>query len=183
MRALDENVGAVLDAVERNGIAHKTLVLFFSDNGGARHMRNDPLRGRKGTVFEGGHRVPAIAWWPGRIEAGAKTNELCTTLDVMPTMLDLAGVDTPGDRPLDGVSLRGLMLDHEPLGDRQIFWNGVAMREGSWKLINRRGEQGRPLLFDLTEDIAESTNVADQHPERVKRMLEALDAWKTDVGR
>ncbi|MHC4910022.1 MAG: sulfatase-like hydrolase/transferase, partial [Planctomycetota bacterium] len=180
MTALDEGVGAILDAVERNGLAERTLVVFLSDNGGAAHMRNDPLRGRKGTVFEGGHRVPAIAWWPGRIAPGSRSDALCTSLDIMPTMLDFAGVAPPTDRPLDGVSLRPALRGAAPAG-RRLFWNGVAMRDGRWKLIARRG--GEPMLFDLDADLGETTNVADAHPARVKRMRAALQAWRSEVNR
>lgn len=182
MKALDENIGAILDAVERNGIAERTLVLFFSDNGGASHMRCDPLRGKKGSVWEGGHRVPAIAWWPGKIEAGTTTDQLCISLDVMPTMLDLAGVAPPETRKLDGVSLKPLLLEGHSLGRRQLFWNGVAMRDGPWKLVTHaRGLKKGPALFNLDDDISEARNVASEHPQQVSSMLAALAAWKKDI--
>ena len=183
MKALDENVGAILDAVEENGIAKKTLVFFFSDNGPAAHMRSGPLRGRKGQVWEGGHRVPAIAWWPGRIKPGTKTGELCISLDLMPTMLDVAGVAQPTGRRLDGVSLKSLMLDGTSLGSRQLVWNGVAMRDGPWKLITKaKGLARGPALYDVAKDISESTNLAARHPERVQSMLASLARWREDIA-
>ncbi len=183
MKALDENIGAILDALNQHQLAERTLVVFFSDNGGAAHMRCDPLRGRKGTVWEGGHRVPAIAWWPGQVKAGSRTDQLSISLDLMPTMLQLAGLSTELERKLDGVSLLPLLLEEKPLGRRQLFWNGVAMRDGPWKLVTREKDlEGGPALFNLDEDIAETTNLAADHPQRVKRMLVALDAWTRDVA-
>ena len=180
MKSLDDSVTAILDAVRKNGIAGSTLVLFFSDNGGAAHMRCDPLRGKKGSVWEGGHRVPAIAWWPGTIAKGSKTDQLCISLDVMPTMLELAGLEQPTERKLDGQSLVPLLRERQELGHRRLFWNGIAMRDGTWKLVVQKK---RPLLFDLATDIAEQHNVADQHPKRVQSMLAALAEWRRDVNR
>lgn len=183
MKALDESVGAILDAVDEAGIAERTLVIFFSDNGAAGHMRSDPLRGRKGQVWEGGHRVPAIARWPGRIKAGTKTGELCISLDLMPTLLDLAGVARPTDRKLDGISLKSLMLDGKPSGPRQLFWNGVAMRDGPWKIITKaKGLARGPALYNVAEDISESKNLATRYPERVDAMLASLARWREDIA-
>lgn len=179
MVALDNSVGAILDAVNKAGVAERTLVLFFSDNGGAKHMRCDPLRGRKGSVWEGGHRVPAIAWWPGKIKPGTRTDQLAISLDVMPTLLDLAGVAPHAKRKPDGVSLKGLMLDGKPLGTRQLFWNGRAMRDGLWKLV-RQGK--RAQLFHLGEDLSEKRDLAARHPQRVAKMEAALQAWSADVA-
>ena len=176
MKALDESVSAILDAVRKNGIAGRTLVLFFSDNGGARHMRNTPLRGGKGSVWEGGHRVPALAWWPGTIRRGRVSDQLCSSLDVMPTMLALAGVDAREERKLDGVDL-GPLLRGQELGPRQLFWPG-AMRDGPWKLIARRRQR---LLFDLRNDIGEKRDLRAEHPERFAKMAAALAAWRKDV--
>jgi arylsulfatase A len=180
MKSLDDSVTSILAAVRKNGIAGSTLVLFFSDNGGAAHMRCDPLRGKKGTVWEGGHRVPAIAWWPGTIAKGTKTDQLCISLDVMPTMLELAGLESPSNCKLDGISLVPLLRDRQTLGHRELFWNGVAMRDGTWKLVVQKKQS---LLFDLASDIGEKHNVAAQHPERVQSMLAALAAWRLDVTR
>lgn len=181
--AMDQGVGRILDTLNRQGIAERTLVLFFSDNGGARHCRNDPLRGGKGTVWEGGHRVPAIAWWPGRIRPGSVTDQLAISLDVMPTMLDLAGVDLPGGHKLDGVSLAPVLLQGKSLGPRRLFFNGAAMRDGPWKLVTKAKDLSRgPALFNLAEDIGEQNDLADKHPDRVRQMSAALDAWKADVA-
>ena len=181
--ALDQSVGEILSALHRADVAERTLVVFLSDNGGARHCRNDPLRGGKGSVWEGGHRVPAIAWWPGKIQPGRVSDQLCISLDLMPTLLQLAGCRVPESHSLDGIDLTPLLIDEQPLGDRQLFWNGAAMREGPWKLITRaKGLKKSPALFDLSQDIGEQRNVAAEHADRVDAMLAALGAWKKDVA-
>ena len=179
MKAMDDGLGEILAKVKSLGLAEKTLVIFFSDNGGTRYGSNAPLRGGKGGAWEGGHRVPAIAWWPGRIKPGTVTDELCISLDLAPTMLDLAGAAAPAGHALDGVSLAPLMLEGKPLGRRKLFWKGQAMRDGSWKLViaGRKAQ-----LFDLSKDIGETTDIADAHPDRAKQMLAAIEAWKHDMA-
>jgi arylsulfatase A len=182
MKAMDDGIGEIMATVERLGLAENTLVFFFSDNGGTGRGSNAPLRGGKGSVWEGGHRVPGIAWWPGKVKPGKVSNDLCISLDLMPTMLELAGAAVPDGHKLDGISLAEHLLDGKSLGMRQLFWNGVAMRDGQWKLMKRdRGFEG-PGLFNLAEDIGEKDNVADKYPERVKRMTAAIEAWKKDVA-
>ena len=182
MKAMDDGLGAILDKVKALGIAERTLVVFFSDNGACPRGSNKPLRGFKGSVWEGGHREPAIAWWPGKIKPGIVSDQLSISLDLMPTMLELAGAKLPAGHKLDGVSLVPLLLEGKSLGHRQFFWNGKAMRDGHWKLaVGGNGAKGVGL-YDLSQDISEATNLADQHPDRVKTMLAALDAWKTDVA-
>ena len=178
MTAMDVSIGQILDTLRQTGLADRTLVIFFSDNGAVRNGSNGPLRGFKGSDWEGGHREPAVAWWPGHIKPGV-TDQLAISLDVMPTFLDLAGVPAPRARPLDGVSLRPLLLDGKPLGPRQLFWNGDAMRDGPWKLMVAGG---RPQLFDLKRDLGESHDVSAEHPERVTAMTAALARWTKDVA-
>ena len=182
MKAMDDGIGEIVAALKRLGLAENTLVFFFSDNGGTRHGSNAPLRGGKGSVWEGGHREPAIAWWPGKIKPGTITDQLSISLDLMPTMLDLAGATVPDGHKLDGVSLAPLLLKGKSLGVRQLFWNGRAMRDGQWKLVvGGRGGQGTGL-YNLAKDVGERNNLADRHPDRVKAMLAAIEAWKTDVA-
>lgn len=184
MQALDESLGAVLDAVERNQISERTLIVFLSDNGGARHMSCDPLRGKKGSVWEGGHRVPAVMQWPTVIKPG-RTDQLAISIDLMPTMLDLAGVKRPQERPLDGVSLVPLLKEGESLGDRTLYWQHgpwLAMRDGPWKLVTRdKNPRDNAQLFHLGRDLSETTNLAEKHSDRVTEMLGKLDAWHADV--
>ena len=182
MTAMDDGIGAIVAKVRELGIAEHTLVVFFSDNGACPRGSNKPLRGFKGSVWEGGHREPAIAWWPGKIKPGTVTDQLAISLDLMPTMLELAGAKLPAGHKLDGVSLVPLLLEAKPLGHRRLFWNGKAVRDGDWKLVVQAPGQKGVGLYDLSKDIGETTNLAEQHPDRVKEMLAALAAWKADVA-
>ncbi len=198
VREMDAGIGEVLDALDAHGIADRTLVWFFSDNGAAQWGSNAPLRGLKATDWEGGHRVPSIAVWPGRIPAGTESAQLASTLDVMPTLLPLVGsgeapqgAGTLELPPFDGVDLSPVLLRQEALARRQLFWgadgtfwNGAAVRDGPWKLLIDRhdGTPGPPMLFNLADDLGEQEDLAAVHPDRVERMLAALDEWRTDVG-
>jgi len=179
MLEMDDGIGSVVDAVTKCGIADRTLVFFFSDNGANKTGSNAPCRGHKGSVWEGGHRVPAIAWWPGKILPGTESSQLAISLDLMPTMLDLADAALPPGHRLDGVSLRPLLLRGKELGDRKLFWNGKAMRDGRWKLVTN-GKT--PRLYDLAADIGETVDLAAKHPDRAKEMAAAVQAWIRDVG-
>jgi arylsulfatase A-like enzyme len=178
MGELDQGIATIMATLRETGQADNTLVFFFSDNGANANGSNGPLRGFKGSDWEGGHRVPAIAWWPGHIKPGV-TDQLTISLDLMPTLLDLADVPAPRNRPLDGVSLKSLMLKGQALKSRELFWNGNAMRDGPWKLMVR---EGKPQLFNLSEDLAEKRDVSARNPERVQAMLASLERWKNDVA-
>ena len=181
---MDSGVGAILDTVSRLGIADRTLVLFFSDNGATSRGSNGALRGHKGSVWEGGHRVPAVAWQPDAIASGTQTDQLAATMDVWPTLAELAGVPEPIERPLDGVSLvpvlAGGTVDRGPM-----FWSfmdGLAMRDGNWKLV--AGEDGieQPMLFDLGSDLGEANDVAAHETERAAQMATEASEWLRSVN-
>jgi arylsulfatase A-like enzyme len=182
MKAMDDGIGEIMATVERLGLAESTLIFFFSDNGGTGRGSNAPLRGGKGSVWEGGHRVPGIVRWPGKIKPARVSNDLCISLDLMPTMLELAGVAVPEGYKLDGISLTAHLLESRSLGPRRLFWNGVAMRDGHWKLLTKERAFEGPGLFNLAEDIGEKNNLADRYPGRLKRMTAAIGAWKKDVA-
>ena len=180
---MDRGVGAILDTLTRLELAERTLVLFFSDNGATPNGSNGPLRGFKSSVWEGGHRVPAIAWCPGVIAAGRETPQLAATVDVWPTLAELAGVPQPTGRPLDGVSLvavfEGRALERGPM-----FWSfrdGLAMRDGDWKLVVGEDGNEQPMLFNLGEDLGEQTDLSGQHPERTAEMSRAAEQWLREV--
>ncbi len=177
MTEMDTGIAAILNTLNDTGLATNTLVIFFSDNGATRAGSNLPLRGFKGTDWEGGQREPAIAWWPGHIKPGI-TEQMVSSLDVMPTFLDFAGVPAPTNRPLDGVSLKTFLLEQKSLGSRQLFWDN-AMRNGPWKLMM---QQGTPRLFNLADDLAEKNDVAAQYPDRVKTLVAAWQQWKKAVA-
>lgn len=175
---LDASVGEVLRVLTETGLAERTLVLFFSDNGANEEGSNAPLRGHKNTEWEGGHRVPLIAWSPGNIRPGRVSNQLAITLDLMPTVLDLAQVSVDSQHRLDGISLLSLLFSDIELGKRKLFWNGVAMRDGVRKLIL---SEDRAMLFDLDSDIEERNDISALWPEEVDRMMSELSAWRHDV--
>ncbi|MEM6980871.1 MAG: sulfatase-like hydrolase/transferase [Planctomycetota bacterium] len=192
---IDKGVGLIRETLIRFGIDRKTLVLFFSDNGAASYdfPSGDPkLRGNKGSVYEGGHKVPFIAWWPGTIEAGREDNTPAITLDVMPTLLSLAGQKPPLDRQLDGIDLSSLLLHGEVPHARPLYWaslgnNGTraeAMRYGPWKLVvnhpnARKGSfaNERIELYRLDQDPAETKNLAKKQTKRAGTMLTQLKRW------
>lgn len=200
MQEMDKGIGEVVATVKRLGLAERTMIFFFSDNGGTRHGNNGPLRGNKGSVWEGGVRVPAIAWWPGKIPAGSVVDATGMSMDLMPTMLDLAGVSLPARHAVDGVSLRRVLLENGALPERTLFWDysgRQAVRRGPWKLLvnqnnPRAAPPGQPrpppsgggvLLFNLEADVGEDNDLAARHPERVQSMLAELKAWQADVRR
>ncbi len=188
VESLDASVGAIVAALQRLQLDRRTLVLFTSDNGGYLNYgqkfrqisSNGPLRGQKTELFEGGHRVPGIAWWPGRIAPGV-SHDTALSFDLFPTFLALAGVKAP---PHDGVDLAPVLFGRQPLAGRTVFWRAgtrKAVRQGPWKLVRLGAEE--PLLFHLAEDLGEQRSVAAQQPARVAELTQALARWEADVDR
>ena len=188
IEAVDGSVGRILAALRGRGIERETLVFFTSDNGGYRTYKggyhniseNGPLRGQKTEVYEGGHRVPAIAWWPGRIDPGT-SDELATTLDLFPTFRELADgrTDLP---PVDGVSLAGLLLDGRALEPRTLYWRiraRAALRRGPWKLVRHMNDSSE--LYDLSTDIGETDDLSAERPEIASALELALADWEVEV--
>jgi arylsulfatase A-like enzyme len=189
--SVDNGVGEILQALNELGLENNTLLIFTSDNGGYIHYAhefhrisdNGDLRGQKTEVYEGGHRVPFIAYWPGRILPGTKTDETVLTMDMFPTFAALAGAEIPLDKQPDGVNIGPLLLDGESLPSRYIFWkigDEKAIRKGPWKLVSLGDNP--PELYDLEKDIGETDNKADDHPELVSGMLKAYEEWHRDVS-
>jgi len=191
---LDASVGRIVETLKRMKLEKQTLLFFTSDNGGIvrlagvpiteanRISSNAPLRGQKHGLYEGGHRVPAIAWWPGRIAAGSESSAVGMTMDLHPTLLELAGLDLPDaeqSNTLDGISLRPQMLSQQRLPERTIFWrqgDSKAVRWRDWKLVSIHG---RPFeLYDLAHDIAERTDLSSEKPEIMHRLSDALRVWE-----
>jgi len=189
--SLDDSVGQIMAALRRSGLDHRTLVFFTSDNGGYLRYQggfvnisdNGPLRGQKGGLYEGGHRVPGIAWWPGQIKAGSVCREIVATMDLMPTMLALAG--TSVDPRLDGIDLLPCLLEGCCMPERTLFWRTNqtgAVRRGPWKLIMPLADRASAELFHLERDSGEHTNVAVHRPNEVSELRKAYEQWENDVG-
>jgi arylsulfatase A len=209
---IDWSVGQILEALEKHGLTDQTLVLFSSDNGpwlsyGNHAGSAGPLREGKGTVWEGGHRVPTLARWPGKIPAGSECRELCGTIDVLPTLAKLAGGSAPSDRIIDGSDIWPLLADEKngksPHDAFYYYWdNGLeAVRSGNWKLhlphayrtlAGPPGKDGEPgpykqartelALFDLATDVGETRNVAAEHPDVVSRLQGLAEKSRDDLG-
>ncbi len=184
---MDKGIGQILRRMETLGIAEDTFVFFFSDNGATQLGSCGPLRGNKGSVWEGGHRVPAMAYWPGKIKpmvVGASA----IGMDIVPTMLKLATDQVPGSHDFDGRDLSDLLLNGTPLPARDLFWdvgkNGSAIRRNDWKLVRTESKSGvvKKSLFDLKSDLGERLDVAAEHPEVAMRLDAALTQWRKDVG-
>jgi len=182
---LDNSVGEILDALRECHLEEKTFVFFFSDNGDVRMSPTErPYRGGKFSNYEGGHRVPAIARWPGRIKADWTSDELTVGMDLLPTIMDMVGTDIPKQRKIDGITIKDHLLKQTDLPDRQVFFGyepklGTAMRDGAWKM-QTKGDVVE--LYDLSIDIRETTNVADKFPGRTRMMKEAIGKWKLEVA-
>ncbi|QDV09170.1 Arylsulfatase [Planctomycetes bacterium Poly30] len=199
--AMDEAVGHVLDALDRSGQADRTLVVFFSDNGGLSTSEgsptsNLPLRGGKGWLYEGGIREPCVVRWPGRIPAGATLDLPIQSVDFLPTILAAAGVAAPTGVELDGVSLMPALTSPASApgpeaSGRSLYWHyphhgnqggfpGGAVRQGRWKWIERFGEGGE--LYDLLADVGEARECSAEHPEISERLASDLAAWRNRVN-
>lgn len=207
MIEMDRGIGQVMNTLKEQGIDESTFVMFFSDNGATGPGSCGGLFGMKGTLWEGGHRVPAIARWPGKITPGTTTHHLACTIDVMPTLLDISSVTVSADHPMDGISLVPLVTSagsSPAFGHRRLFWqygDSVSMRDGHWKLVLNGGkapqkkksypqidwdrpDDGRSsvALFDLSNDPGERTNFANAQPDRVQSMTQAIRAWQRHVN-
>lgn len=196
---LDTQVGRLLDTLDELGMSENTVVIVTSDNGGLGEAytgtgqvvsTNEPLRGEKGMVYEGGVRVPFIVRWPGVAPAGVVCREPAAMWDMLPTFCAIAGVANP-DQPIDGVNLTPVFRDpNADLGREAIYIHyphyhhstpATAVRMGDWKLIEWY-ETGALSLFNLRDDPSETTNLSARRPDRAAAMLAKIEAWRERVG-
>ena len=181
---MDMNIGRVLKTLEERGLKESTMIWFLSDNGGVvSKASNAPLNGKKGLKFEGGHRVPFILSWPGRLTAGQKYAGLTSSMDIFATSYAAAGGRPFVDKPLDGVDLLPFVSGKKQgLPHQQLYWRRLgcaAMRDGRWKLIRIPG--GVSALYDMDKDLAEKKNLARAMPEKRDSMLTALAKWEESM--
>jgi arylsulfatase A-like enzyme len=206
VESIDWSTGQVLDALKENGVDDRTLVVYTSDNGpwhfiGEQGGYAFPLRGGKGTTYEGGMRVPFIARWPGKIPAGATCREPLSHLDLMPTITALAGGKLP-DRKLDGADISPILLGKPGAKNphEALFYysdgNLNAVRSGRWKFkvqttLQDETEYGKyedpdakipPALYDLERDPSEQKNVMKDHPDVVERLKKLVQAQREELG-
>ena len=195
VESMDSQVGRVLDALTRLGIADHTIVCFTSDNGGLSTSEgsptsNLPLRGGKGWLYEGGIREPYLIKWPSMHHPGSTSSYPVSSVDFYPTLLELAGLPLKPDQHLDGVSLVPL-LEGKTLPSRSMFWHyphysnqggfpGGAIRSGPWKAIERY-EDGTVHLYHLLDDPGETHDLSSQHPEKLASLRSELHRWYREV--
>ena len=196
---LDDGVSQILTAIDELGLRDSTMVIFYSDNGGKEtYARQDPLRSGKGWLYEGGIRVPLIVRWPGRVAPGSRSDRLVTTVDFLPTFLELLGdEDPPGT--LDGESFLDALSGADARSDRALYWHyphyhvgsgmrpAGAVRRGRFKLIewfegSVAGSGTAFELFDLESDPSETRNLAESQPDMADELKTALRSWRERVG-
>ncbi|NUQ64123.1 MAG: arylsulfatase [Pirellulales bacterium] len=192
---LDKQVGRVVEALEKQGVRDNTLIFFTTDNGGIRKMKanapggkpaknppasNGKLRDGKSSLYEGGVRLPAIVNWPAKLRP-AVVNEPLHHVDIMPTLLALAGAKGSDTHPFDGKDIWATLAEGKPSPHEDILINVEvyrgAVRKGNWKLVKTALLPGKTELFDLATDIGEKRNVAEDHPEIVKDLTARLVAY------
>jgi arylsulfatase A-like enzyme len=197
IQELDWSVGEVMNVLDKLKLADNTLLIFTSDNGGVMddgyqdgsgddksgHLCNGSLRGYKGGLFEGGHRVPFIARWPGKVPAGKTSNELIGHVDLLATMAALLGKSLPVEAGPDSFNILPALLAEKPEKPCRVTLilqtnNGdrLALRQGTWKFIEAAGKKSKGLaeLYNLADDLAETKNLAESNPAKVKELAELV---------
>ena len=179
---MDAAIGDILGQIKARGEEQNTLVIFISDNGGSGNGGNAPLRGAKGTMWEGGLSVPFIARWPGKLPAGKVSGEFLTSLEFFPTLATVAGAKPPAGVKLDGFDLLPVLRGERPSPRTEMFWQrraDHAVRVGNWKWAKTGSATG---LFDLATDREEKHDQSKQHPEIVARLKQRLEEWRAEMA-
>ncbi|MDP6355063.1 MAG: sulfatase [Planctomycetota bacterium] len=191
VECIDWAASVLFDEIKELGLDENTLIVFTSDNGSRGRDEggsNAPLRGGKGSTWEGGQRLPCIMRWPDKIPARTECNEMTLSMDFLPTFAELAGSDVPDDRIIDGKSILPLMSGEEGAATQHdsffyYFKDDIqAVRSGNWKLHIRRRDDEVAELYDLASDIGETENVHDQHPDVVENLLSKIQSCREDIG-
>ena len=176
---IDWNVGRILRKLNKSKLAEKTIVVYFSDNGPNSWRWNDGMKGRKGSTDEGGTRVPCLIRWPGHIKPGMQIPQIAGAIDLLPTLADMAGISIIGTKPLDGVSIKPLLLkEAENWPDRMIFSHQrgrVSVRTQQYRL-DHTGK-----LFDMTTDPGQYHDISKEKPKVAARLTKAVAQWKAEV--
>ena len=203
IESTDQGVGRIMNKLDELGLTEDTIIFFFSDNGGVRTITsNQPLRGGKGMLYEGGIREPMAVRWPGVVEPGTTCDTPVIGVDLFPTILEMAGVPIPKDKLLDGVSILPLLRGQGNLQREAIFWHfpaylqgkaegardpyfrtrpAGAVRAGDFKLIEYF-EDGVLELYNLADDISEQNNLADVMPKKAAELHQLMLAWRQEVN-
>lgn len=178
---MDEAIGALIKLLDEKKITDNTLVMFLSDNGGSGNGGNEPLRGGKSTMWEGGLRVPFIARWPGRLPAGKVTDEFLTALELVPTILAATGAKAPDGVKLDGFDMLPVLRGETKSPRKQMFWQrrgDRAARFENWKWLESEKGSG---LYDVSNDMGEKKDLSKEKPEILKMMRDKFAAWRAEM--
>jgi arylsulfatase A-like enzyme len=203
IESTDEGVGRIMDKLDEMGLTENTIVFFFSDNGGVKNITsNQPLRGGKGMLYEGGIREPMVVRWPGVVRPGTTSDTPVIGIDLFPTILEMADIPTPKGKLLDGESIVPLLNMQGDLDRKAIFWHfpaylqgkaegardphfrtrpAGAVRAGDWKLIEYF-EDGDLELYNLANDISEQNNLAKAMPEKATELQQLMLSWRKEVN-
>jgi len=192
VESVDDSTGRIMAVLDELKLADRTVVIFTSDNGGLLGPTdNAPLRSGKGFPYEGGIRVPLIVRWPGAVRPGTTCDVPACSIDLLPTLLQIAGVALPEDRAIDGVSLVPVLKQTDRLAPRDLFWHFPhyrfargpysIVRSGDFKLIKWYQEDAFEL-FNLADDLGETKDLAAEMPEKVRQLDQKLSAWVKSAG-
>jgi len=203
IESTDQGVGRIMDKLDELDLAEDTIVFFFSDNGGVKNITsNQPLRGGKGMLYEGGIREPMVVCWPGVVKPGTTSDTPVIGIDLYPTILEMTGALTPKGKLLDGESIVPILKGRKDLNSKAIFWHFPAylegkaegardaqfrtrpcgaVRAGDFKLIEYF-EDGALELYNLKEDIGERNNLAKNMPEKATELHKLMLAWRKTVN-
>jgi len=186
--SMDQNIGRVLAALKKLNLEENTLVIFLSDNGGklkGNHSYNLPYRGQKGTLFEGGVRLPFCMKWPGHIEADSQYNQPISSMDLLPTILEIAGDEVNETCEFNGVNLMPYLSGEKKEAPHEfLFWRinkkKWAVRDADWKLVYSDKDK-KSLLFNISEDISEKHDLSEEYPQEAKRLKAKFDEWASQM--
>jgi len=187
LKHLDDGVGNVIAALKKEGVWDNTLLFFLTDNGGSKamHAVNTPLRAWKQWNYEGGIRTPFVVSWPERFSGGREIHTPVISLDILPTVLDAAGIKASRDYDFDGKSILPVLTGKKDVLHENLFWSEGgrtgewAVRSGDWKLVVHKA---KVELFDLKNDVSESTDLSAQHPDIVKKLSALYDTWLDEMA-
>ena len=176
---MDENIGRIFEKLYELDLNENTFVFFCSDNGATKLGSNGDLNGFKSSLWEGGHRVPAIAWNPSKIKSGSITDQTVLSMDVLPTLLSLVNIST--DYKFDGVDFSKTLFSNKKLKNRSVFWryrNQLVTREGDWKYLKTKDNE---YLFNLEKDLAEQTDLKDTNTEKFRYLKSLMSTWEDEM--
>jgi len=188
--AVDDGVGRVLQTLKDQNIDENTIVVFLSDNGGAKNNASDngPYRGRKGDLFEGGVRVPFAIRWKGTIPEGQNYKKAVSSLDIMATIVAQNNIEINEERPLDGVNLIPFLTGEDKGSPHDyLFWrkweqNAMAIRNNNFKLVaNKNKDKTTAELFDVSKDIAEEEDLSSKEKKKAKELMEEWEKWDSEM--